>query len=254
MDHPRILTRRHWIVGAAALASNVASTNASAQQTKGVGVKQETKSARMLRSQEPIPVAVLLGEGATLIDFAGPWEIFSSAAYQSAGFNVYSVAATREPIVCDNLRSFLGQKPISGLRVNPDYTFEDAPQPSVLVMGAQNGADDRKLEWIRRVARKADITGSVCTGAFLFAATGLLDGKPATTNRHAYDAFQAKYPKVKLIRGVRLVDGGDVITSTGLTAGIDLALRITERFYGREVAQRIAANEEWPSKGWMLAG
>ena len=119
-------------------------------------------------------------------------------------------------------------------------------------MGAQGGDEPRKLDWIRHAAQSAALTASVCTGAFLLAKTGLLDGKSATTNRNAYDAFEKKFPRVKLIRGVRLVDSGNVATATGLTAGIDLALRITERFYGRDVAQHIAAYEEWPSQGWII--
>jgi transcriptional regulator GlxA family with amidase domain len=86
---------------------------------------------------------------------------------------------------------------------------------------------------------------SVCTGAFPLGKTGLLDGKRATRNRNACDDFEKSYPKVKLVRGVRFIDSGDVATATGLTAGIDLAIHIVERYYGRGVAQKIADYEEW---------
>jgi putative intracellular protease/amidase len=200
----------------------------------------------------PIPVAVVVGDGATLIDFAGPWEILGSAVYApSAGFNVYSVAASRDPIVIDDSRGAMGNSmPRSGLRVVPDYSFADAPQPRVIIMGAQS-ADPNKLDWIRHAAAGADLTASVCTGAFVLAKTGLLDGREATTNRNAYDMFEKSFPKVKLVRGVRFIDGGTIATATGLFAGVDLALHITTRYYGQSVAQYVADYEEWPSKGWM---
>ena len=90
----------------------------------------------------------------------------------------------------------------------------------------------------------------MCVGAFVLADAGLLDGHSATTNRNAYDKFEKTYPKVKLVRGVRFVESGAVATATGLTAGIDLALRITERFCGQALAQKIANYEEWEGKAW----
>ena len=205
----------------------------------------------------PIDVAVLLGAHNTLIDFAGPWEILSS----SGGFNVYSVGASRKPVLCDDSRALRGQRPISGLTVVPDFTFEDAPQPRIIVVGGQSKGDtladeaaqQRKLDWLRHASSGAQLTSSVCVGAFVLADAGLLDGHSATTNRNAYDKFERAYPKVKLVRGVRFVESGPVMTATGLTAGIDLALRITERFYGHAVAQTIASYEEWPGKDWIVS-
>ncbi len=245
---PQRWTRRGWLASVALLAGGLAAPKVMAA-TSSPGMPHAPAQA----GQQGIPVAVLLGEGATLIDFAGPWEVLSSVVYAGcAGFDVYSVAATREPIICDDSRLAMGTNPRSGLRVIPDYTFEDAPPPRILMVGAQGGDDARKLEWIRRTASKAELTASVCTGAFLLGKAGLLDGKSATTNRIAYDAFEKKFPKVKLIRGVRLVEAGNIATATGLTAGIDLALHITDRFYGRDIAQKIAAYEEWPSQGWIV--
>jgi transcriptional regulator GlxA family with amidase domain len=99
-------------------------------------------------------------------------------------------------------------KPASGPHVVPDFTFEDAPQPRVVIIGAQMRDDARTLDWIRHAARKAGLVASVCTGAFLLGKTGLLDGKRATTNRNAYDDFEKSFPKVKLVRGVRFIDSG----------------------------------------------
>jgi transcriptional regulator GlxA family with amidase domain len=210
-------------------------------------------SAPMVRAG-PIAVAMLVGEGATLIDFAGPWEVLSSACYADgcAGFDVYSVSASRLPVICDDGRAAMGTgKPRSGLSVTPDYTFEEAPRPDILIVGAQLNDGDKTLEWIRHVSETTTMTASVCTGAFILAKSGLLDGRSATTNRKAYDAFEKSFPKVKLVRGVRFVEDGKFATATGLTAGIDLALRITERCYGRPTAERIAAYEEWRSDAWV---
>jgi len=147
----------------------------------------------------------------------------------------------------------MGAFPLSGLTVIPDFTFDSAPQPRVIVIGAQTSDESwerRSLEWIRRAAAKAELTASVCTGAYLLAKSGLLDGKRATTNRAAYDDFQKTFPRIQLVRGVRFVAAGSVASATGLSAGIDLALHIVERFYGRQVAQHVADYEEWPSAAW----
>ena len=144
--------------------------------------------------------------------------------------------------------------PVSGLTVVPDFSFENAPQPRVIIIGGQVNDDEQErhaLAWIRRTAPQAELTASVCTGAYLLAKSGLLDGKAATTNRNAYDDFEKTFPKVRLVRGVRFVESGSVATATGLTAGIDLALHIVERFYGRKTAQDLADYEEWQSRAWM---
>ena len=234
------LTRRDWLAATTVLAATT------------LGATKARSETRPSAKGKPIPVAVLLGTGATLIDFAGPWEVLSSVAYAGVpGFDVYSVAASRAPIVADDGRATTHMGPRSGLSVVPDYTFGTAPMPRIVVMGGQADDEPGKLEWIRHVARKAELTTSVCTGAFVLARTGLLDGQQATTNRNAYDAFAKKFPKVRLVRGVRFVESGKFVTATGLTAGIDLALHLTQRFYGRKVAQDIADYEEWPGKSWM---
>ena len=235
-------TRRDCLLGAGAVVAGIASTAAQ--------VLAETPTAPKGGSAGPIPVAILLGPNATLIDLAGPWEILGAASYSCPGFNAYSVAATRDPVLCDDGRSVMGGgKPASAPRILPDFSFADAPQPRIVIVGAQNGDDERTVEWIRHVANTADLVASVCVGAFLLAKTGLLDGKRATTNRNAYDDFQKSFPKVNLVRGVRFIDNGNVATATGLTAGIDLALHIVERYYGPGVAQKLADYEEWRRLG-----
>src|SRR6516162_4563107 len=235
-------TRRDWLLSASAMAAGIAGPTGQ--------VLADSQASYKRSASGPIRVAVLLGSNATLIDVAGPWEVLGAASYVCSGFNAYSVAATREPVLCDDGRSVMGEgKPASAPRIVPDFTFADAPQPGVVIIGAQLGDEAPAVEWIQRVAHNADLVGSVCTGAFLLAKTGLLDGKRATTNRNAYDDFEKSFQKVKLVRGVRFIDSGRVATATGLTAGIDLAFHIVERYYGRDAAQELAVYEEWRQIG-----
>lgn len=197
----------------------------------------------------PIPVAFVLTESATMIDFAGPWEVFQDVHVESRGsshdeqmpFRLYAVSASREPMHTSG-----------GMTVVPDYSFHDAPPPKVVVVGAQRGAP-QLLEWLKRVAAdpRTDVVMSVCTGAFKLAEAGLLDGKPATTHHDFYDAFAKRFPGVKLERGRRFVrSDARLFTAGGLSSGIDLALHIVERYFGRDVAQRTADYMEYQGAGW----
>lgn len=256
-DLPRYWTRRSMVALTGLAAAGAVSEALAQSAPKATANAKKPHDAQSTESAKPAPidVAVLLGSHNTLIDFAGPWEILSS----SGRFNVYSVAASRKSVICDDGRGLGMAGPISGLTVAPDFTFEDAPQPRIIVVGGQaegdtpadNALQARKLDWLRRASNHAQLTSSVCVGAFVLGDAGLLDGHSATTNRNAYDRFEKAYPKVKLIRGVRFVESGRVATATGLTAGIDLALRITERFCGHDMAQMMATYEEWPGKAWM---
>jgi YHS domain-containing protein len=109
------------------------------------------------------------------------------------------------------------------------------------------------LDWIRKASANADLTFSVCTGAFLLAKTGLLAGKEATTHHSAYGSFAMEFHDVKLRRGVRFVEAGNLASAGGLSSGIDLALRVVERYYGHFVAERTAFYMEYQGKGWMDA-
>ena len=190
-----------------------------------------------------IPVAVLLSDGAVVIDFAGPWEVFEAVSVTGRGrapFTLYSVAETTAPIAASG-----------GLKIVPNYTFKTAPPPKIVVIPAQSGAGDAAVEWIRAVSRQTDVTMSVCTGAFVLAATGLLSGKSATTHHNAYTDFAMKFPDIRLIRGARFVEDGALATSGGLSSGIDLSLRVVERYFGREVALKTAYYMEYQGQGWM---
>jgi len=137
------------------------------------------------------------------------------------------------------------------MKITPNYTLQTAPQPRVVVIPAQGGDSQAILDWIRKSAETADVVMSVCTGAFLLANTGLLSGKEATTHHDSYRAFARRFQNIHLKRGVRFVEQGNLASAGGLTSGIDLALRVVERYFGREVAKQTAYYMEYQSQGWI---
>jgi putative intracellular protease/amidase/YHS domain-containing protein len=194
--------------------------------------------------QGPIPVGVLLSAGAVVIDFCGPWEVFSNVALPDGApaFRLYTVGAATDPL-----------RASGGLQVVPDFTFADAPAPRVVVIPAQQGADAAALAWLRRVSGSSDLLMSVCTGAFVLARTGLLAGKPATTHHSAYTELAMKFPEIQVQRGARFVDAGNLASAGGLSSGIDLALHVVERYFGRETARQTADYMEYQGQGWLDA-
>src|SRR5215471_16759624 len=182
-----------------------------------------------------IPVAFIIGRGAETIDFVGPWAAFQFAFQPSAGamsmediglFQLYTVADNKEPV-----------RVSGGMRVIPDYTYADAPEPKVVVIPATTTSPEM-LDWIRKVAKHSDVVMSVCVGVYRLAETGLLHGKTATINIGAYPNIQRKYPDVHFLPNKRWVQSDPGIFTSGPTgAGIDLALHIVDLYFGREVAE-----------------
>jgi putative intracellular protease/amidase/YHS domain-containing protein len=190
-----------------------------------------------------IPVAFLISDGAVVIDFCGPWEVFQAVMIpgsEEMPFRLYTVGETRKPI-----------RTSGGMQIVPDYTIEDAPPPKVIVIPAQSPPSAAVLEWVRKSSKTTDVTMSVCTGAFVLAKTGLLNGKSATTYHGAFERFAMQFPEIQVKRGARFVENGNLATAGGLSSGIDLALRIVERYYGRNVAKNTAYNMEYQGEGWM---
>ena len=186
-----------------------------------------------------IPVAVAISAGATIIDFAGPWEVFQDVNVDTP-FELYTVS--------EKIESITGS---GGLKMVPDYRFETAPQPKIIVVGAQAGSPALH-EWLRKVDPRTDVTMSVCTGAFQLAKAGLLAGKAATTHHDFTDRLAKTYPDIDVKRGVRFVEGDHISTAGGLSSGIDLALRVVDRYFGRQVAQATATYMEYQGKGWIV--
>ena len=193
-----------------------------------------------------IPVAFVVSRGTVMIDLAGPWEVFNNVMIMSRGasmddqmpFQTYTVAESRQAVT------------LGGIRIIPDYDFGNVPTPKIVVIPAQGGQTEAMLNWIRKATKTTDVTMSVCTGAFVLASTGLLAGKPATTHHDAYKSFGAQFPDIKVQRGARFVEVGNIATSGGLTSGIDLALHIVERYFGRKAAEDSAYGLEYQGRGW----
>lgn len=195
-----------------------------------------------------IPVAFAISEGVTVIDFAGPWEVFQDVMVNERGkdhedqmpFQLFTVSEKTEPLTGSG-----------GLKLVPDYTFDSAPQPKVVVVPAQRGSQALHA-WLRKMSTSTDVLMSVCTGAFQLGKAGLLDGKSATTHHEFLDRFAQSFPKVTVKRGLRFVEEERISTAGGLSSGIDLALHVVDRYFGREVAETTAAYMEYQGKGWIV--
>jgi transcriptional regulator GlxA family with amidase domain len=180
-----------------------------------------------------IGVAFLVSDGATVIDFTGPWEVFQDTMIPSRGASHDEQMPFRLFTVADGPQVV---RATAGLQIKPDYTLEDAPAPQVVVVPAMR-ASAAVVDWLRRTAPRADLVMSVCTGAFVLGRAGLLAGRPATTHHLFLDRLEREFPDVKVKRGVRYVESGKVATAAGLTSGIDLALRVVERYFGPSAAE-----------------
>jgi transcriptional regulator GlxA family with amidase domain len=183
-----------------------------------------------------LKVAVVVGNQATVIDFAGPWEVFQDAGRNrpSVGFELYMVSDAVKPL-----------RASGGMTIVPQYDYTTAPEPDVVFMGAQGEHTPAKIAWIKHASQRASLVISNCTGAFLLAKTGLLDGLSATTHHDFYDKFEAEFPHVSLARGPRYVEHGKIMTGGGLSSGIEVALRAVERFYGSDETARTAYYMEY---------
>jgi transcriptional regulator GlxA family with amidase domain len=191
-----------------------------------------------------IRTAFMIGPHVNVIDTAGPWEVFQDTGAGSGGsspFALYTIAESRRPV-----------EGTAGLTIVPDYAYDETPQPQVIVVPAHHTSDPTR-GWLRRAAAEADVVMSVCTGAFILAEEGLLDGRRATTHHAFVSEFESSFPRVEVVRGARFVEDDRVATAAGLTSGIDLALRVVERYLGRSVAAGTARYMEHESSRWRTA-
>ena len=188
-------------------------------------------------------LAILLFDDAEVLDFCGPFEVFSVASNQtrSPSFNVVTVAE-KTPVIARN-----------GLSVNPDHTLESCPKPDILLVpggiGTRREMDNEPLiEWIREGAGDAELVLSVCTGALLLGKAGLLDDLETTTHHVAYHLLREMVPSCTVHEDRRFIDNGKVITSAGIAAGIDMSLHVIERLLGTDIASATARHMEYPWK------
>ena len=184
---------------------------------------------------KPMNVAILLFNHAQVLDYAGPYDVFTSAGTKN--FNVYTVGATKEPITT-----------MPNLSVNPQYSILDCPKPDILIIpgGMWTSVDDTTLAWIKENSREADYTFSICTGAFILAEAGILDDLDATTHSAGIEILERQYSTIKKVhKNRRFVDNGKVITSAGVSAGIDASFHLIERVLGKDWAKAVANNLEY---------
>lgn len=191
-------------------------------------------------------VAILAFDEVEALDFAGPYEVFTTAARMAlreapaaaAPFEVFSVARTRHPV-----------RARAGLTLLPDHGFTDAPTVDLLIVPggvveqAQRCPDT--LPWLARTSAQAELTASVCTGAFLLAASGVLQAGPATTHWEDQADLARAFPALEVRAGVRWLDQGRVVTSGGISAGIDMSLHLVARLAGEALALRTARQMEF---------
>jgi len=198
---------------------------------------------------EKINAGIFIFDGVEVLDFAGPFEVFSRTRLRpgtesrrsedSAPFEVFTIAATREPV-----------RATGGLRVVPHHDFASAPRVDLLVIPGGFGTrplleDNATLDWIRRTAASARTVTSVCTGSLLLARAGLLAGRRATTHWGALDLLAGIDPTVTVDREARVVTDG-IVSSAGVAAGIDMAFAVVEQICGRAVADETAHYIEYP--------
>jgi putative intracellular protease/amidase len=214
-----------------------------------INAAADTTAKQSPPSDGMIKVAVVLSDHATVIDFAGPWEVFQDTMLRDdhgkmiMPYKLYTVAASKKPIHTTG-----ANRP--GLTITPDYSFADVPTPDIVVVGAQSGGP-ALIQWLKKIHAEHETIMSVCTGAFQLAKTGLLNGKKATTHHWFFGNFARDFPKVKLVKQVRYVQAGPTLfTSGGLSSGIDLALHLVADRFGQKVAQQTADYMEYIGTGW----
>ena len=188
-------------------------------------------------------VGILIYDDVEVLDFAGPYEVFTTASRMAARvapaepapFRVFTIASRAVPV-----------RARAGLALSPDHDFGHHPSIDVLVV--PGGVVTRELArpevaaWIADAAGRSELTVSICTGSFLLAQAGLLDGCTATTHWEDLDDMRRQFPAVQVVgrAGLRWVDQGRVVTSAGISAGIDVSLHVVERLVGRALAERTA--------------
>ena len=187
----------------------------------------------LVKRDTVIDVAILLFDGVQIIDYTGPYEVFGQAR-----FNVFTVSHNGETI-----------STAMDMSVNPSYSFANSPKPDIILVpggGIQSAMDNPKVkEWLLGRAPEADYVMSICNGAFILAQSGLLDGLSATTFYGLITELKAAAPNVNVVRDRRFVDNGKIITSAGLSSGIDASLHLVSKIKGRGAAQRLALHLEY---------
>lgn len=179
-------------------------------------------------------VAILLYDGVELLDFAGPGEVFQQAEFNGKkAFNVYTVGVNTKEIISQDF-----------LKITTQYIIDDCPLPDILVIPGGNSisqvSNEKLICWIASVNQKAEYILSVCNGVRLLAKTGAIDGMMATSHFRAIDNLAKEFPNVKMVKGKRFIDNGKIITTEGVSAGIDGSLYLLTKIFNHETANEVA--------------
>ncbi|MBL7851761.1 MAG: DJ-1/PfpI family protein [Cyclobacteriaceae bacterium] len=185
-----------------------------------------------MQTSTQLSACFYLMDGVEVLDFAGPMEVFALA-----GIRVFTVALTKEPVLSQGI-----------LKVLPDYDLTDVPPANILAVFGGNPAsfrNDALIDWIRRYESHTDHVFSVCSGAFALGHAGLLDGRQATTFHSRIEELRAAFPNVTVLSDVRFIDNGRIITTAGISAGIDGALHLVSKLKGEAAAKAVAEEMEY---------
>ena len=187
--------------------------------------------------------AILIFNDVEVLDFTGPYEVFNAANAVSGQklFNVFTIANKEELITARN-----------GLKVFPDYTINNSPSCDILIIP---GGDGRRIEmnnsfllsWIKDTFQNLEYLLSVCTGSFIIANTGLLNGLKATTHHSAFDEFKKSFPEIEPVINKKFVDNGKIVTAAGVSSGINMSLHIINKLFGEELKLKTADYIEFDS-------
>jgi transcriptional regulator GlxA family with amidase domain len=200
-----------------------------------------------LNKKIPLIVGILIFDDVEILDVAGPFEVFAvtrlneeQRLQQSSPFKVYLISEINKQITA-----------IGGLRLTPDMTITECPELDLLIIpggwGTRKESKNKVLvNWIGNQFTNDRLIASVCTGSSLLGKAGLLDGRDATTHWRAFDFLQKSAPKARILKNVRFTLIEPIFTSAGVSAGIDLALRIVSHFLGTEIGQTTARHMEYP--------
>ncbi len=186
----------------------------------------------------PVNIAVLIYPGVELVDMNGPIDVFSHAnRFKPSPYNIYTVAADAGNVTSE----------AKIVTIVPQYTIANCPTPDIVVIPGIVNDDNSTgiaapaiISWIKEMVERKTIILSVCIGIYNLAATGLLSGKKVTTHYLAIDDFHQQYKNVTIIKNVRFVEDGDIVTTGGVTSGIDGALHLVEKYDGPSLAQHVA--------------
>lgn len=188
-------------------------------------------------------VGILLFNEVEVLDFAGPFEVFSLPASIETNEKLLSVHTVSENGKLISARN--------GLQVKPDFSFDNHPAFDIIIVPGGYGAEEIEIynehviSWIQQQASKVKIVASVCTGALLLAKAGLLDGKTATTHWMDLDRLENEFPNVSVKRDVKFVDEGAIITSGGISAGINMSFHLVAKLCGEQIARDTAKRMEY---------